>query len=184
VRGDPSKQVFCAAHHRPKLVHADVSRRCVQCGASFLFRAEEQRFWYEALRFHFDSVPTRCPACRRSRRSEAVRRERIALARARTRASAADPSAWLELAELLVRHRQETGRGSLTDAIAAARRARRLRADAPTSHFWEGIAHALAGRRERAVECLRTFLDRPGLGRRSLRAHAIEAREVLEGGPS
>jgi hypothetical protein len=179
VRGNPSKQVFCAAHHAPKRVYADEARRCVLCDAEFTFGAEEQRFWYETLRFHFDSTAIRCPACRRTRRAEDALRRRIARAREGTRVDDS-AAAWLDLVESLVRYRRLTGAGSMSDALAAARRARRLRPTDPAPLFWEGAAHALEGRERRAVDSFRRFLAAPGLGRKALRPLAAEARALLE----
>ncbi len=64
----------------------------------------------------------------------------------------------LALARALVEYHERTGQGRLDDAVAAARRAARLWAQAPDALLWEGVAHARAGRKGRARECLTRFL--------------------------
>jgi hypothetical protein len=98
VAGDVGRQVFCAAHHVPKYFYVDEPRKCIQCGRMFVFRAAEQKYWYETLKFNFSSLPVRCPTCRRLRRSEHALREQIAAAKADVRQRPADPAAicrWL-----------------------------------------------------------------------------------------
>jgi hypothetical protein len=70
VRGDVTRQHFCPMCHVPRYFYVDMERTCVQCGGKFVFSGGEQKFWYETLQFHFDSVATRCPECRRKRRSD------------------------------------------------------------------------------------------------------------------
>jgi tetratricopeptide (TPR) repeat protein len=158
VRGDVAKQVFCSACHVPKYFYVDKESQCFQCGRSFTFGATEQKYWYETLKFNFHSAAVRCPDCRRLRRSERALREQIAHARAAIRSVPDDPAPHLALARALVEYHERTGQGSLDDAVAAARRAARLWPEAPDVLLWEGVAHARAGRRRRARECLTRFL--------------------------
>jgi hypothetical protein len=178
VRGEVDTQVSCGGFHVPKYFFVDEERTCVQCGASFIFRAAEQKYWYEVLKFHFASVPVRCLACRRRRRSEHALREQIARSRAHVRAAADDPAAHLSLARAIVEYRERTGQGNLNEAVAAARRAAVLWREAGEPLFWEGAAQALAGRGAKARECLRLFLSEPGLGTAALKQRA---RGYLEG---
>jgi len=180
VRGTPSQQVFCALHHVPKYFYVDESRRCVECRREFTFAAREQRYWYEILKFNFNSVPIRCPHCRKRRRTAAGLRNHIALARGTLKHSPGDPAALLSLAEALVRYHERTGQGRLSDALAAARKARARWPDAPETWFWEGLAHHLAGRTPKAQESLRRFLRSPAVRRRGLRPLTVEARGLLE----
>ena len=46
-----------------------MDKSCVQCGPDFVFGAKGQKYWYESLTFHFDSVAIICPKCRKIRRS-------------------------------------------------------------------------------------------------------------------
>jgi tetratricopeptide (TPR) repeat protein len=161
VEGDVAKQVFCAGCHVPKYFYVDEARRCVQCGDNFTFSGSEQKFWYEARQFNFHSVPVRCHRCRRQRRSEHALREQIAAARSATETAPDDPSAHLALARAIVEYHERTNQGRLDEAIAAARRAARLWPDAPDARLWEGIAHARAGRRDKAQKCLLEFLEKP-----------------------
>lgn len=43
----------------------DEERRCIDCRRLFVFFAEEQRYWYEELRFSLDADCVRCYPCRR-----------------------------------------------------------------------------------------------------------------------
>ncbi|MBX7187929.1 MAG: zinc-ribbon domain-containing protein [Vicinamibacteria bacterium] len=177
VRGNVKRQVFCEAHHVPKYFYLDEVRSCVQCGQEFTFRAAEQKHWYEALQFNFDSVPVRCLTCRRKRRSEHALREQIARAKAAVRARTDDPAAHVSLARAIVEYHERTQEGDLNEAISAARKAANLWQGAAEPLFWEGFAHARAGRSAKARDCLRAFVDHSKPGPASLRQRA---REFLE----
>ena len=43
----------------------DVTRRCADCSQMFIFFAEEQRYWYEILRFNLSANCVRCVECRK-----------------------------------------------------------------------------------------------------------------------
>jgi putative zinc ribbon protein len=170
VVGDVSKQEFCALCHVPKYFYVDDERRCVQCGATFTFSGREQKYWYESLKFNFGSVPVRCPNCRRQRRSDRAMHGQLAVARAAAREDPDDPAVLLSLARAIVELNERTGNGELNDAIAAARRAARLWPGSYEPLFWEGVAHARAGHRDRARDQLRSFVasaPRGGLERRA-----------------
>jgi putative zinc ribbon protein len=177
VRGDVGKQVFCVAHHTPKYFYLDEGRTCSQCGKSFTFRASEQKYWYETLKFNFSSVPIRCVGCRRQRRSEHALREQIAKAKADVRAASRDPAAHLALARAIVEYHERTSGGKLDEAIAAARMAAALWPDCPEPLFWEGAAQARAGRKRKARQCLQAFLS---ADQRRPAALAQRAKEYLE----
>jgi hypothetical protein len=176
VAGDASKQVFHPALQVPKYFYIDETRTCVQCEARFTFSAAEQKYWYETRRFVFDSVPIRCRACRRLRRSEGAMREQIARTRQAARAHPGDPSAHLALARAIVEYHERTEEGRLDDAIAAARKAGKLWPDSAEPALWEGLAHARAGRANQARVCLSAVLERDN----SLPASLVsKARAVL-----
>jgi Probable zinc-ribbon domain len=59
------------------LLYVDRLCRCIECFRPFVFYAQEQRFWVEALGFHPDSTATRCTECRRTVRKVKQRRDRI-----------------------------------------------------------------------------------------------------------
>jgi hypothetical protein len=65
VRADISKQDFSVC---PRHWYVDAAFRCARCDQTFVFSAEEQRFWYEELRFFVDALPKHCKACRRQLR--------------------------------------------------------------------------------------------------------------------
>ena len=161
VEGDVAKQVFCNLCHVPKYFYVDESRTCIQCGDNFIFSGSEQKFWYEVRQFNFHSIPVRCHRCRRQRRTEHALREQIGSARSATQSAPDDPSAHLALARAVVEYHERTNQGRLDEAIAAARRAIKLWPQAPDARLWEGIAHARAGRRDKAQKCLAEFLEKP-----------------------
>ncbi len=67
LAGDPSRQN--TGGFAPEFfAYWDQKKRCTHCGASYLFTASEQKFWYEELRFYTRSEPTGCPDCRRKLR--------------------------------------------------------------------------------------------------------------------
>jgi len=65
-RADISKQNYSIC---PRHWYVDAAFRCRDCRNEFVFTASEQRFWYEDKRFWIDSLPTRCPACRKEQRT-------------------------------------------------------------------------------------------------------------------
>ena len=156
VRGDVSKQVYCPAHHVPKYFYLDEDHDCIQCGQRFTFLGEEQKYWYETLKFNFSSIPIRCVECRRQRRSEHALREQIARAKADVRRL--NPAGYVALARAIVEYYERTGQGNLDEAIAAARKAAVLWPTSVEPQLWEGVAHALAGRQQRAETILNSFL--------------------------
>jgi len=154
VRGDVRRQHFCPMCHVPRYFYVDQERRCVECGCAFVFSAREQKYWYEELRFHFDSVAVRCPECRRKQRTGKALHAAVARAKSRSEEGPGDPSHALAVAEAIVRLNEHTGKGDLSEAIAAARSAARIvsRDGGPqgAALFWEGKAQALLGRHDRA----------------------------------
>jgi hypothetical protein len=183
VRGDVHKQRFCTAHYFPKYFYVDEERRCVQCGTDFIFAATEQKYWYESLGFHFDSVPIRCAACRRRRRTGHALREQIAQARASLRAEGPNSGANLALARALVEHHERTGQGDLDEAVAAARKAAAVFPESSEPQFWEGVAQLRAGRAARGRPLLEAFLSRPDRSRGRLAARAQSYLERGAGAP-
>jgi hypothetical protein len=157
VRGDIRKQIYCRAHHTPKYFYVDETRECIQCGNAFVFRATEQKYWYETLKFNFSSIPVRCIKCRRERRSEHALREQIARAKASVRSN--DPAAHIALARAIVEYHEKTDHGDLNEAIAAARKAQAAWPESVEPSLWEGIAHARAGRPAKARAALTRFLS-------------------------
>ncbi len=49
----------------PRRIYADLLKRCKDCTRPFLFYANEQRFWFEALRIPVDADCVLCPPCRK-----------------------------------------------------------------------------------------------------------------------
>jgi len=84
VAADLSRQVRATV---PVTHYFDVPRTCRKCGRPFLFFAEEQKHWYETLKFPLEADAVRCVKCRAEERTLARARkryERLANAPART----------------------------------------------------------------------------------------------------
>ena len=50
----------------PRHWFIDAWFRCKQCDEEFCWAAEEQKHWFDELKFQVDSVPLHCKRCRRS----------------------------------------------------------------------------------------------------------------------
>lgn len=55
----------------PYLAYYDFTKHCSDCGSDFLFSAQEQRYWYEILKFPVVVDANQCRDCRRKRREHA-----------------------------------------------------------------------------------------------------------------
>lgn len=184
VRGDITRQHFCSMCHSPRYFYVDVGRTCVQCGDAFVFSGAEQKFWYETLQFHFDSIATRCLGCRRKKRSDKALQQQLALATSEVDRDPENPVRLVALAEAIVQLFERLSQGSLPRAIAACRRARRIckahpQAKVGEALFWEAKAQALAGRPADARQLFQQMLAGGGLGSHRERL-AREAQKWLE----
>jgi len=69
VRVPGTAVVADVARQRPATLHVthyfDVRRVCRTCGQSFLFFADEQKYWYEALEFPLEADCLDCAPCRK-----------------------------------------------------------------------------------------------------------------------
>ncbi|MCX4247834.1 zinc-ribbon domain containing protein [Paraliomyxa miuraensis] len=165
VRGDARRQPLRTVFDTPRYFYVDEERTCIQCREEFSFGAREQKYWYETLRFPFESVAIRCPACRRQTRSDKALHHAVAEAKRRVGAASDDPAAWLALAEAIVQLHERLERGNLDQAIAAARKAR-VSKEAPLSEgwqadalYWEATAQARAGREGKARALYEAFVE-------------------------
>jgi len=50
----------------PRFWYIDARIQCIDCDEDFLFSKEEQKFWYENLKFWIDSFPKRCKRCQKA----------------------------------------------------------------------------------------------------------------------
>lgn len=182
VRGDIRRQVYCC--DVPKYFYCDEDRTCVRCGRDFVFRASEQKYWYETLQFNFSAVPVRCLGCRRQRRSEHALREQIGRAKAHIREDGGNPAPHLALARALVEYHERTSQGDLEAAVAAARQAARLWPEGAEPFYWEGRAQARAGRAAKARQALSMFLEHPALRGGPLKENAEVVLLELRSGAS
>lgn len=166
VRGDPHQQNLCFMCNVPRYFYVDEKKTCLQCGQDFTFEAEEQKFWYERLKFYGTSVAIRCRECRRQRRSIVSLNSQIGTIKRSLKQNPKDPALLLGLAEAIVLFHQKTGTGNLSAAVAAARRVRTMPDPPRETWFWEGAAHAEAGRYGKARQLLAHFVERPPKSKR------------------
>ncbi len=157
VRGNIERQVYCCM--TPRYFYVDLERPCIQCGGDFVFRAREQKYWYETLRFNLHSTAIRCVECRKRRRSDRALAGALDEAVQAVKADGDDLAALVQLAEATVAYAERFGDGDLDRAIAAVRNARKRRPELLEALFWEGRCQALAGREAKARECWHAFLD-------------------------
>jgi hypothetical protein len=184
IRGDITKQNYCRICHVPHYFYIDIPHTCVQCNRPFVFRAAEQKLWFETFKFHFSARAIRCLQCRRQRRSEEALARQLSDAKAAVRAHPNDASAQLALAEAIPRHFQRRKQGNLQEAVAASRKARRLLRnhvahELRETFFWEGLALNLAGHFATAQDALSEFISAAPVGRRQVLL-AKEARALLD----
>lgn len=86
VAADPARQqpATVAVTH-----YFDARRDCRKCGKPFLFFAEEQKHWYEALKFPLEADCLECVPCRKDEQQlRAARQQYEALLGATTRSEA------------------------------------------------------------------------------------------------
>ena len=178
VAGDVTKQTFCPMCHTPRYWYMDQKKTCVQCGKKFIFLATEQKYWYESLKFHFDSVAIRCERCRHQRRTAVSAQRQVAAATKRLEEVPGDPARLIEFAQAFVQQRRILGRGKLDRAIAAAREAHRISPELPESLFWEAACHSADRRKERDFQLLDKFVTRSA-GQERLKKLRDEALETL-----
>ena len=62
------EQTFCDSP--PYLAYVDKSKECQACGTEFIFSKEEQKYWYEDLKFWVQSIPKNCKRCHKKIRDE------------------------------------------------------------------------------------------------------------------
>ncbi len=72
IPGEAKEQTFCI--WQPHFAYVDQKRQCRTCEESFVFSKEEQKFWYETLKFWVVSDAVNCKKCRKEKRN---RKERI-----------------------------------------------------------------------------------------------------------
>lgn len=67
LMADQTKQQYCDCW--PYYAYTDDTIRCKDCGCEFVHSKEEQKHWYEALRFWVQSRPIYCKACKQQRKT-------------------------------------------------------------------------------------------------------------------
>jgi Probable zinc-ribbon domain len=161
LRGTPRNCApFCNYCNSPKYFYQDQTLQCVQCDSEFVFSAVEQKHWFEVIKVHIRTRCLRCPSCRKRRKTEKALQRQLQEALDLCRAEPDNEALHIDVAKAMVENISTTGRGDLPKAISHARKGRALTDHYSQSWYWEGEAHDLAGRTERAQECFQTFLKR------------------------
>ena len=158
VAGDVAEQVFCRICHVPKYFYVDDERKCIQCGKRFVFSAPEQKYWYETLKFNFQSTAIRCISCREKRRSDRAIRQQLQFSVLNLKKVSDDPLLYLALAEATVQCFDRFKEGDLNQAISACRRALRLSPTLFEAIFWEAACQERAERMQKAYALYTQFL--------------------------
>lgn len=159
VRGNVSRQEFCTWCDTPRYFYVDFNKICVQCGEDFVFEAREQKYWYETLKFHFDSTAIRCKKCRKQRRSDRAVQKLQSVAAETAREKPHDPFALVNLAKTTFEYYTRFGEGKLERAIASARMAIRLDPARYEALYWEALCQEANGRLTKSKDLLRKFLE-------------------------
>lgn len=161
IRGDVRKQEFCQWCHCPKYFYIDIVQKCVQCGNHFTFSASEQKFWYESLKFHFDSIAIRCKECRRKKRTDKSLFTLLGEILNKIKLDPKDPTLLVSLAQVTISMIERTGQGNIDRAIAATRKALELSPNYAQAVYWEARCQEIAQRGNKARELYLQFLDLP-----------------------
>jgi len=64
-------------YYLPFFMYFDIEKNCESCSKDFIFSKEEQKHWYEVLKFYVFSVATRCKDCRKDRRAMIAQNNRL-----------------------------------------------------------------------------------------------------------
>ena len=158
--GNIELQVFCSFCHIPKYYYLDRERTCVQCGQDFIFSAKEQKFWYETLKFNFNSEAIRCVTCRKSKRTENSLQNQLSLSHQNYKAHPSDPYAMLAVVEALCLYHERFNKGKLSEAITLSRQALKVDPKCYEGLYWEGIAQKLSHHQDRANALFEKFIEK------------------------
>ncbi len=160
IPGNPELQVFCASCHKPKYFYLDIPKKCVQCNEEFVFYAKEQKYWYEVLKFRFNSVAIRCPSCRKSKRSEAVLHLQLTQCHEQYKLSPNDPYVMLAIVEITFLLYERFQNVKLSKAITLCRKAYNTSLECVEAIFWEARIKELMGQPLKAQGLYEKFLDK------------------------
>lgn len=80
----------------PFFAYYDRQFTCATCSHEFVFRKEEQQYWYEELQFITWSYAKDCPTCRKNKRAPNLRSQRI-----QTLVEAIDPTDFQQIEALI-----------------------------------------------------------------------------------
>ncbi|MBA3037821.1 MAG: hypothetical protein FP814_15185 [Desulfobacterium sp.] len=188
VRGNVKSQSFCRMCHVPRYFFINEDKTCVQCGQDFVFSAKEQKYWFESLKFHFDSTAIRCPKCRKLRRSVKALNAQLEITKYKLRQEPNNPSLMLSLAQTIVAFHKRTSSGNLNEAIASCRQAIKLWPSVLEAFYWEGKCHLQAGRHKKADDLFNLFIENAaGRGKYSTLVRKaglhIKQNKVQQGSP-
>lgn len=145
---DPNEQSF--GYGGPSFFYADEEKVCRSCGLRFVFHAAEKKYWYETLKFDQSSTAIRCLSCRKSERALRQKQKEYQGFCKQTASADATAADWLGLSASLLFLSEHTGAGSLETGLAAARKARRLKAALDETWWLEAKYQQALGRPAKA----------------------------------
>ena len=72
VRADPGKLAHISTYGDLPTHYIDQPFTCQDCGKEQIWRAEDQKWYYEEAKGHIDAVAVECHDCRKAKRSGTV----------------------------------------------------------------------------------------------------------------
>ncbi len=162
VRANLRRQVYPESITPPRYFYTDEEYECAACKQAFVFSANEQQYWYEDLQFELWVKPFRCVECRRQRRNKRKLRMELTSASNALQADPDNPDVLLMYAQTTFEYFQEFQEGNLNQAIASARRALKIDAEAIAGLYWIGICQEAGQYLAAAQKSYRQFLAAAG----------------------
>ena len=134
----------------PRRFYFPMMQPCRACGQTFTFSTDEQKYWYETLRFWNESVPNKCPPCRHTVRRYRKGQHALMEAIQAIEENPADADALMKAARATRDIRDLVGDSALERAVGYAREAMKTAA-----------LEEEAGPLVEALRALRTQRDEP-----------------------
>ena len=159
IKADPSKLV-CQGGYRQPDYYRDKQAKCVDCGARFVFMAEEQRLWYEEYGIPHYTLKTRCRDCREKCVAQRATKTAYDNALEALKVNPEAAAAQFEFAKLALQQIEAGVGGRIQAAVSALRKARELNAGLIESHYWLGRCYQQMGNTPRAQTAFMDFVRR------------------------
>ena len=182
VKGDVSLQDFSG--YIPHYFYIDKTYRCIDCEIEFVFSAQEQKYWYETVKFNVSIQPMRCLNCRRTKRTQRTLRNQLATTSSQIQDNPDDVEIILAYIIALYNYFCYFGQGNLEQGISAARHAQKLAPTNTDTYYWEAVCQDTAGFSVKAHQSYLDYLEAAKYNpyNRTLLAHAQERLADLNDG--